>query len=200
MGAVVSDKPTRKQLILEALASELEKSPGSRITTAALARATGVSEAALYRHFASKAKMFEGLIGFAEETVFTRINQILEDEKSTRMRCARVIYLLLGFADRNPGITRVLLGDALVGENERLHLRVEQFFARLETQFKQILREARLREGECVRCPDPDIAASLLLSLVEGRMHQFLRTRFKASPLAQWEEQWSLIEPLLFPG
>jgi len=200
MGAVVSNKPTRKQLILQALASELENSPGSRITTAALARATGVSEAALYRHFASKAKMFEGLIGFAEETVFSRINQILEEEKSTRMRCARVIYLLLGFADRNPGITRVLLGDALVGENERLHLRAEQFFARIETQLKQILREARLREREGVAYPDPDIAAGLLLSMVEGRMHQFLRTRFKVSPLTHWEQHWGLIEPLLFPG
>lgn len=195
----MSAKPSRKQLILEALAGELEKSPGSRITTAALARATGVSEAALYRHFASKAKMFEGLIGFAEETVFTRINQILEGEKSTRMRCARVIYLLLGFADRNPGITRVLLGDALVGENERLHLRVEQFFARLETQLKQILRESRMREGAHGERPDPDVGAALLLSLVEGRMHQFLRTRFKVSPLNRWDEQWALVEPVLFP-
>ena len=200
MSAVVSQRLDRKQSILQALAGELEKSPGSRITTAALARATGVSEAALYRHFASKAKMFEGLIGFAEETVFTRINQILEGEKSTRLRCARVIYLLLGFADRNPGITRVLLGDALVGENERLHLRVEQFFARLETQFRQILREARLREGETRGGPEPEIAAGLLLSLVEGRMHQFLRTRFKVSPLTQWEVQWELLEPVLFPG
>ncbi len=194
----MSDKPSRKQLILEALAGELEKSPGSRITTAALARATGVSEAALYRHFASKAKMFEGLIGFAEESVFSRVNQILEGERSTRLRCARVVYLLLAFADRNPGITRVLLGDALVGENERLHLRVEQFFARLETQFKQILREARLREGESGDRPDPEIGAALLLALVEGRMHQYLRTRFKVSPLARWDEQWALVEPVLF--
>jgi len=196
----MSDKPSRKQLILEALAGELEKSPGSRITTAALARATGVSEAALYRHFASKAKMFEGLIGFAEETVFSRINQILEGERSTRGRCARVAYLLLAFADRNPGITRVLLGDALVGENERLHLRVEQFFARLETQFKQILRESRMREGEAGGGVDPEIGAALLLALVEGRMHQYLRTRFKVSPLHRWDEQWVLVEPALFPG
>ncbi|HEB96827.1 MAG TPA: nucleoid occlusion factor SlmA [Sedimenticola thiotaurini] len=195
----MSDRPSRKQLILEALAGELEKSPGSRITTAALARATGVSEAALYRHFASKAKMFEGLIGFAEETVFSRINQILEGERSTPVRCARVVYLLLGFADRNPGITRVLLGDALVGENERLHLRVEQFFARLETQLKQILRESRLREGSDDGRPDPDVGAALLLALVEGRMHQYLRTRFRVSPLHRWDEQWALVEPLLFP-
>jgi len=194
----MTKKIPRKQLILEALASELEKSPGGRITTAALARAAGVSEAALYRHFASKAKMFEGLIGFAEETVFARINQILESEKSTRHRCAQVLYLLLAFADRNPGITRVLLGDALVGEQERLHARVEQFFARLETQLKQILREAKLRE-EHQEVLDPDTGAGLMLALVEGRMHRYLRTRFKSSPLQGWESQWSLIEPVLFP-
>lgn len=193
----MSNRPPRKQLILEALAVELEKSPGARITTAALARAAGVSEAALYRHFASKAKMFEGLIGFAEETVFARINQILEEEKETRLRCAGVLYLLLGFADRNPGITRVLLGDALVGETERLHARVEQFFARIETQLKQILREARLRDNVDLRL-DPELGAGLMLALVEGRMHQFLRTRFRVSPLSRWDAQWALLEPVLF--
>ena len=194
----MSSRPPRKQLILEALAVELEKSPGARITTAALARAAGVSEAALYRHFASKAKMFEGLIGFAEETVFARINQILDEEKQTRARCARVMYLLLGFADRNPGITRVLLGDALVGENERLHARIEQFFARLETQLKQIMREARLREGGAAQI-DPELGAGLMLALIEGRMQQFLRTRFRTSPLSHWEAQWTLLETVLFP-
>jgi len=118
-------KASRKQLILETLAHELESNPGDRITTAGLARAVGVSEAALYRHFASKARMFEGLIEFAEETVFARINLILEEEKGTEARCAKVVYLLLGFADRNPGITRVLLGDALVGERERLLERLD---------------------------------------------------------------------------
>ncbi|HEC15863.1 MAG TPA: nucleoid occlusion factor SlmA [Sedimenticola sp.] len=193
----MNKKIPRKQLILEALASELEKSPGERITTAALARAVGVSEAALYRHFASKAKMFEGLIGFAEETVFARINQILEAERNTRARCSQIIYLLLAFADRNPGIARVLLGDALVGETGRLHARVEQFFARLETQFRQILREARLREDGTAPS-SPEIGASLMLALVEGRMHQFLRTRFRVSPLSRWEEQWALLEVGIF--
>jgi TetR/AcrR family transcriptional regulator len=191
-------KVPRKQIILEALARELEQSPGARITTASLARAAGVSEAALYRHFASKAKMLEGLIGFAEETVFARINQILEEEKESRVRCGSVIYLLLAFADRNPGITRVLLGDALMGENERLHVRVEQFFSRLETQLKQILREARMREG-VARPVNPELGAGLMLALLEGRLHQFLRTRFRVSPLDHWEAQWRLIEPLLFP-
>ena len=190
-------KIPRKQLILEALASELEKSPGSRITTAVLARAAGISEAALYRHFASKAKMFEGLIGFAEETVFARINQIMEEEKQANVRCARILYLVLGFSARNPGITRVLLGDALIGENDRLHGRVEQFFSRLETQLRQILRESRLREGEALAV-SPEVAAGLMLALVEGRMHQYLRTRFRMPPLQKWEEQWGVLEGALF--
>ena len=188
---------SRKQAILEALAEELEKSPGNRITTAALARAVGVSEAALYRHFASKARMFEGLIGYAEESIFVRINQILEREKSTRVRCRQAIHLLLGFSERNPGITRVLLGDALVGENERLHSRVAQFFSSVETQLRQILREARLREDVNLH-PSAETGASLLLVLVEGRMHQYLRTRFKVSPLDQWEMQWAQLEKAIF--
>ncbi|MES9965889.1 MAG: nucleoid occlusion factor SlmA [Sedimenticola sp.] len=192
----MTKKTPRKQLILEALASELERNPGVRITTASLAQACGISEAALYRHFASKAKMFEGLIGFAEETVFARINQILEEDKDTRSRSAKVLYLMLAFADRNPGITRVLLGDALVGETERLHLRVEQFFSRLETQFRQILREARMREGG--DAGSAETGAGMMLALVEGRMHQFLRTRFRISPLEDWEAQWVLLESALF--
>ena len=196
----MADKKTsRKEQILKALAVELEQTPGGRITTAALARSVGVSEAALYRHFASKARMFEGLIEFAEETVFARINQILETERDTRRRCAGILYLMLGFADRNPGITRVLLGDALVGEHERLLSRVEQFFARLETQFRQVLREAKMREGEEI-AQGAEAGAGLLLALVEGRMHQFLRTRFKVSPLADWEPQWQLVEDALFKG
>jgi len=192
-------KIPRKQLILEALAGELEKSPGGRITTAVLAKASGVSEAALYRHFASKARMFEGLIEFAEESIFARINQIMESEKGTAQRCSKVLYLLLAFADRNPGITRVLLGDALVGEQERLHTRVEQLFARIETQFRQILREAKLRErGQ--RSVDAEQGASMMLALVEGRMQRFLRTRFRVSPLAEWDGQWDLIELCLFPA
>jgi len=184
-------------MILEALATELEKSPGERITTAGLARAVGVSEAALYRHFASKAKMFEGLISFAEESIFSRINQILEGERESRTRCNRVLYLLLAFADRNPGITRVLLGDALVGETDRLHGRVDQFFARLETQLRQILRESRLHQDSDLIVA-PEVAANLMLALVEGRMHQYLRSRFQISPLDHWDEQWCALESSLF--
>jgi len=190
-------KLSRKQLILEALARELEENPGARITTASLGRAVGVSEAALYRHFASKAKMFEGLIDFAEESIFVRINQIILDEQDVRLRCGQLLYLLLVFSHRNPGITRVLLGDALVGETERLLSRVGQFFARLETQLRQILREGELRDGKAgnVRV---SVAANLMLAVVEGRMHQYLRSRFKISPLEQWDEQWTLLQISLF--
>ena len=190
-------RASRKQLILEALARELELHPGGRITTASLGRAAGISEAALYRHFASKAKMFEGLIDFAEESIFARINQIMQEEQDTRRRCGQLLYLLLAFSDRNPGITRVLLGDALVGETERLMSRVGQFFARLETQLRQILREAELREGRNIE-PSANVVANLLLAFVEGRMHQYLRSRFQASPLEQWEEQWLLLQSTLF--
>ena len=190
-------RPSRKQAILEALANELEQHPGDRITTAALARAVGVSEAALYRHFPSKARMFEGLIGFAEETVFARINQILSDEKGTQARVAKVLYLLLGFADRNPGITRVLLGDALVGERERLHDRVQQFFERIELQLRQILRESQLRQDAQLRTT-PEAGAALLTAFVEGRMQQFLRSRFSQTALSAWEADWPVLSHGLF--
>ncbi len=190
-------KASRKQLILETLAHELENHPGDRITTAGLARAVGVSEAALYRHFASKARMFEGLIEFAEETVFARINLILEEEKGTETRCAKVVYLLLGFADRNPGITRVLLGDALVGERERLLERVQQFFERVDVQLRQVLRESNLRGDVQLRL-EPEAGASLLTAFIEGRLHQFQRSRFSRPSLAQWDSDWALLRTGLF--
>ena len=192
----MKQKTPRKQQILEALATELEQSPGARITTALLARASGITEAALYRHFPSKTRMFEELIAFAEESVFSRINQILAEEKGTGERCARILYLLLGFAERNPGITRLLLGDVLAGEDERLLSRVDRFFDRLETQFRQILRESRLREdaGSTVA---PEESAALLLALVEGRLRRFVRSRFRESPLAGWETQWRLLLPVI---
>jgi TetR/AcrR family transcriptional regulator len=190
-------KPTRRQLILEALARELEENPGERITTAALSRAVGVSEAALYRHFASKAKMFEGLIDFAEESIFARINQIMQEPLEARQRCNQLLYLLLAFSDKNPGITRVLLGDALVGETERLLTRVSQFFTRLETQLKQILREGEMR-SEASSQVEAGVAANLMLALAEGLMHQYLRSRFQLRPLAQWDAQWQVLERSLF--
>ncbi len=189
--------PNRKQAILEGLARELEHNPGARVTTARLAKAVGVSEAALYRHFPSKARMFEGLIEFAEQSIFARINQLLEDEKQAEARCQAMLFLLLGFAERNPGITRVLLGDALVGEHERLATRVGRFFNRVETQFRQILRETTLR-GERLAGVTPETGASLLSRYVEGSMHQFLRSRFQRSPLDDLDSQWTALAGMLF--
>ena len=191
------DKPSRRQQILEALAHELEKSPGQRITTAGLARAVGVSEAALYRHFPSKAKMFEGLIEFIEDTVFGLINRILSDEKQAAARCEKIMVLLLGFSARNPGISRILVGDALTGETERLRQRIGQFFDRIESQFKQILREAEL-SGELRGKQHIAATANLLLSAAEGRMNQYVRSSFKRSPMGEWEDQWPLLSAAIF--
>ncbi len=190
-------KTPRRQLILEALARELEDHPGERMTTARLARAAGISEAALYRHFASKAKMFEALIEFAEESIFTRVNIILAEETDGALRCQAILYLLLAFAASNPGLVSVLMGDALVGERERLRGRVEQFFSRVETQLKQVLRESALRSEGAGRV-SPAIGANLMLALVEGRMHQFLRSRFERSPTDHWDDQWRLMRTALF--
>ncbi len=190
-------KSNRRQQILETLAQELENNPGSRITTASLAKAVGVSEAALYRHFASKAKMFEALIDFAEESVFGLITTILTQEKNVVVRCEKIMQLLLGFSERNPGITRILLGDALVGENEKLRVRVMQFFERLETQFKQILREANLANNERVTITI-DAAANQIMALIEGKMSQYVRSVFKKKPTSYLEEQWGVLKTSLF--
>lgn len=187
-----ASKTPRRQHILECLAHMLEASPGERITTAALAREVGVSEAALYRHFPSKSKMFEGLIEFIEETIFSRISVILTEEKSTLKRCEMLIGLLLAFAERNPGLTRLLTGDALTGETERLRVRIAQFFDRLETQLRQILREAELREGLHPQLPIA-AAANLMIALVDGKTVEFVRSGFKRSPTESWQEQWQLI-------
>ncbi len=182
-------KLDRKQQILQVLATELEQRTGSRITTAALARAVGVSEAALYRHFASKAKMYEALIGFAEDSVFGLLNRILEEEPDMRLRCEKILRLLLGFSERNPGITRLLLGDALVGENERLRVRVGQFFERLETQLKQVIRTGMLG-GDLREKGNATALARLMLALVEGRMNQYVRSDFRLKPTEFWGVQW----------
>ncbi len=187
-----SNKVSRRQQILEALAHMLEACPGARITTAALAKQVGVSEAALYRHFPSKSKMFEGLIEFIEDTIFSRISLIMSEEPAALERCQKILYLLLTFTERNPGITRILTGDALAGETERLRNRVMQFFDRLETQIKQILREAEIREGVRPSLPIT-AAASLLMACAEGRIAQFVRSEFNRRPTEHWEDQWPVL-------
>jgi TetR/AcrR family transcriptional regulator len=185
-------KPSRKQQILQALAHMLEVNPGARITTASLAKEVGVSEAALYRHFPSKAKMFEGLIEFIEATIFTRINRIRSEQEETLARLEQSTSLILTFAEKNPGICRILTGDALSGETERLRARIAQFFERLETQFKQILREAELRDVKSSSI-DEAAMANLILAIIEGRIRQYVRSEFKTQPLVHWKEQWSFL-------
>jgi len=185
-------KSSRRQQILEALARELEINPGERITTAGLARAVGVSEAALYRHFPSKAKMFEGLIEFIEDTIFGLINRILKEESSSLKRCEKILSLLLGFAEKNPGLTRILSGDILTGETERLRIRINQFFERLETQVKQVLREGEMNKELSFAVP-VQVQANLLIAVVEGHIVQFVRSGFKRSPLESWDKQWALL-------
>ena len=184
-----ANKVSRKDQILQALARMLESAPGERITTAALAREVGVSEAALYRHFPSKARMFEGLIKFIEDTLFARISRIVNEEDSAEIRCQNILLLLLTFCDKNPGMTRLLTGDALAGETERLRERIAQFFNRLEAQLKQVLREAQIRENLKTTI-SPAILANLLLASCEGRLVQFVRSEFKVSPLDNWDTQW----------
>lgn len=193
-----SKKPSRRQQILEALARELETRPGARITTARLADVVGVSEAALYRHFPSKAKMFEALIEFSEESVFGLANRILSEERRADRRCERILTMLLTFSDRNPGITRVLLGEALVGEHERLRDRISQFFGRFETQLKQVLREGE-QVDEFSLQTSVTVIANLLMAVVEGRMSQFSRSGFEHSPIEDWDQQWRLLQAGLFP-
>ena len=186
------NKKSRKDQILQALARMLETSPGERITTAALAKEVGVSEAALYRHFPSKARMFEGLIKFIEETLFLRISRILNEETNAEVRGHKILTLLLTFSDKNPGMTRLLTGDALAGETARLRVRIVQFYSRLESQLKQILREAQIREN-LKATVSPTALANLLLASVEGRLTQFVRSEFQQSPLENWDTQWEFL-------
>ena len=155
----------RRAEILQVLARMLQEQAGEHITTAELARAVGVSEAALYRHFPSKAKMFESLIEFIEESVFTRITRILAEEPHWEARLQQVLTLVLGFADKNPGMARLLQGGVLTGETERLRVRIAQFYDRIETQLRQILREAEAGGGPCLAVND---TAQLLLAFFEG--------------------------------
>jgi len=183
------NKPNRKQQILECLALMLENCPGQRITTAKLAAKVGVSEAALYRHFPSKARMFEGLIDFIEDSIFSRINLILTDHKETLVRCHHMLHVLLVFSEKNPGICRILSGDALMGENERLRTRVHQFFEKLESQFKQVLRERKLREGKAFNISEQALA-NILISFAEGKISQYVRSEFDKKPSHDFNEQW----------
>lgn len=182
----------RRQQILEALAHELEISPGARITTARLAAKLGVSEAALYRHFRSKAEMFEALIVFAEQTVFSLSHRIAGETVELDVKLNRLAGLLLGFGERNPGICRLLMGDVLAGEQEALRARVRQFFDRFEAELRAVLRVADLADGVRGAAPASRVAA-LLAAQVEGRLARFVRSGFADAPTQHWDTDWQLL-------
>ncbi len=187
---VTAAAPTRKRpkpgerriQILQTLASMLEQPGAERITTAALAARLEVSEAALYRHFASKAQMFEGLIEFIESSVFTLVNQIVERESDSAVQVRKVLTVLLQFGEKNPGMTRVMVGDALVFENDRLLARMNQFFERIESQLRQSLRSLAESTGSATPTVDANARASALTAFAVGRLHRYARSGFKRSP------------------
>lgn len=193
----MAKKSQRKQQILEALAGMLENQPGARITTAKLAEEVGVSEAALYRHFPSKSKMFENLIEFIEDSLFSRIKQISEEEQSCEVQCKKICSLILTFAEKNPGLCRILTGEALSGDISKLRSRIEQLFARLDTQLKQNLREAEHKEGFRPQVAIP-IITNLLSAVLEGHIVQYVRSDFRILPTSNWPEQWEALESSLF--
>jgi len=173
----------RRVQILQALAAMLEQPGAERVTTAALAARLDVSEAALYRHFASKAQMFEGLIDFIEQSVFTLVNQILEREGATgAQQATRILTLLVQFAERNPGMTRVMVGDALVYENERLQQRMNQFFDKIEATLRQVLRGSAAADGSATPTVDAQVRAAALTAFMVGQLQRFARSGFKRLP------------------
>ncbi|HET7595377.1 MAG TPA: nucleoid occlusion factor SlmA [Burkholderiales bacterium] len=186
MGARTGERKTQ---ILHTLAQMLESPSAERITTAALAGRLDVSEAALYRHFASKAQMFEGLIDFIENSLFGLINRITSEEKSGARQIESIVALLLGFAQKNRGMTRVLIGDALVNEEARLQSRINQVHDRIEAALKQALRFG-VTQREFLDELDVAAQANLLMSFVTGRWHQFAKSGFKRDPVELWNKQW----------
>jgi TetR/AcrR family transcriptional regulator len=183
-------KPGERRIqILQALAAMLEKPGAERITTAALAARLDVSEAALYRHFASKAQMFEGLIEFIETSVFTLANQIIERDAAglANAPAQRIAAMLLQFGEKNPGMARVMVGDALVFEDERLSQRMNQFFDRLESQFRTTLRQSASIAGSLTPTADSHMMASALTSFIIGRLQRYARSGFKRLPTEHLE-------------
>lgn len=186
-------KRNRREEVLQALAQMLESSDGSqRITTAKLAANVGVSEAALYRHFPSKTRMFDSLIEFIEDSLMSRINLILQDEKETFNRLRLILLLVLGFAERNPGLTRIMTGHALMFEQDRLQGRINQLFERIEVQLRQVLREKKLRDGQGF-IHDEALLATQLLAFCEGMLSRFVRSEFRYRPTQEFDARWPLI-------
>jgi TetR/AcrR family transcriptional regulator len=183
----------RRVQILQALAGMLEQPGAERITTSALAAKLEVSEAALYRHFASKAQMYEGLIEFIEQSVFTLVNQIIEREAVHAVRVRKLVTMVLQFAEKNPGMTRVMAGDALVFENDRLQERMNQFFDKLETSIKQTLREAAASERAAAPTMDAQVRASVVTAFMIGRLQRYSRSGFKRMPSEHLDASLALV-------
>lgn len=187
----------RRMQILQTLASMLEQPGTERITTAALARALGVSEAALYRHFASKAQMFEGLIGFIESSVFTLVQQIQAQQQEAPQEAgrsaARIVAMVLQFAERNPGMVRVMVGDALVLEHERLQQRMNLFFDKIEAALRQDLRPAAEADGHATPSAHAQVQAAALVDVVRGRLQRYARSGFKCLPTEHLEATLALL-------
>ena len=183
----------RRAQILQTLAAMLEQPGAERITTASLAAKIEVSEAALYRHFASKAQRFEGLIDFIESSLFTLINQIAEREGDGADKAARMVMVLLQFGEKNPGMARVMVGDALVFEHERLHQRMNQLFERIESALRQVLRAAAQARHSSTPSADAQVRASALVALALGQLQRFTRSGFKRSPLEHLEPALALL-------
>lgn len=195
-GTAVRKRPKpgeRRVQILQTLASMLEQPGSERITTAALASKLDVSEAALYRHFASKAQMFEGLIEFIEQSVFTLANQISERESAGAVQAQKVLTVLLQFGEKNPGMTRVMVGDALVFENDRLLVRMNQFFDRIESQLRQSLRAAAESAGSATPTVDANAQASVLTAFAVGRLQRYARSGFKRAPTEHLDQALRLM-------
>jgi len=183
----------RRVQILQALAAMLEQPGAERVTTAALAARLEVSEAALYRHFASKAQMFEGLIEFIEQSVLTLANQIAERDASGQEQAARIVAMLVQFAEKNPGMTRVMVGDALVFENERLQQRMNQFFDKIESTLRQALRGAAAEGGSSTPTVDAQVRASALTAFAVGRLQRYARSGFRRLPSEHLEQSVALM-------
>ncbi|HEY8025837.1 MAG TPA: nucleoid occlusion factor SlmA [Burkholderiaceae bacterium] len=189
---MTTTKPGERKLqILQTLAVMLEQPKGEKITTAALAARLDVSEAALYRHFASKAQMFEGLIEFIESTVFGLINQISTQQENGLAQAQAIIGMLLNFAERNPGMTRVMIGDALINEDERLQTRMNQFIERIELALKQSLRVA-VTQGQAEEAAVA-LRANMMVSLVLGRWQRFAKSGFKLNPSEHAQAQIAIL-------
>ena len=185
----------RRQQILQMLAEMLQMPAVEKITTAALAARLDVSEAALYRHFASKAQMFEGLIEFIEQTLFTLLNRIADSQESGVAQLEAMLLVLLGFAEKNPGMARVLTGEALVHENERLQARINQLVDRIEATLRQALRIAMAQQE--INIPQVNVTANLLLCFVVGRWQLYVKSGFRRQPAADYVEIWALLRTAL---